>query len=264
MHALAAERGGKFMSPDFTSVHGRYSWWCGVEGHPVWEALPSNVIWKQAWCPSCSQDKRVKQLQKTLRTYVTGRGGVIVGDLDGLTHNGKRVIIRCPNAHEWTAAYSQLVNGKTWCPICCRQKGKPRPRTPKTTIETLKQVAAARGGECLSIAYEGAHKRYTWRCGVSEHPAWAATAASVMRGTWCPECARVNHAESGASFEAWGADHRLVFLSREEYTSWEGKYKWRCMHCKEEFHARKRHLLIHIRKKISPCPACRRQATRRR
>jgi hypothetical protein len=52
------------------------------------------------------------------------------------------------------------------------------------------QIAASRGGRCLSTEYVNVETHLSWRCG--EGHRWTATAASVRRGKWCPYCVH-NH-----------------------------------------------------------------------
>jgi hypothetical protein len=67
----------------------------------------------------------------------------------------------------------------TWCPACARN-------TP-LGLPHLREVAANRGGECLSPKYLNSGTALWWRC--AERHEWKATPCKVKRGSWCPVCA---------------------------------------------------------------------------
>ena len=55
-------------------------------------------------------------------------------------------------------------------------------------IEELRELARARGGECLSLSYRGNLRHLEWRC-ASNHR-WLATPQSIKTGYWCRECSQ--------------------------------------------------------------------------
>lgn len=54
-------------------------------------------------------------------------------------------------------------------------------------IEIYKNMATARGGECLSNTYIDYYSKLTWKCEFGH--IWDALAYSIERGHWCPDCA---------------------------------------------------------------------------
>lgn len=54
------------------------------------------------------------------------------------------------------------------------------------TIVEMKNLASARGGECLSENYINNYTKLTWRCSCGTE--WDAKPGQVKRGTWCPRC----------------------------------------------------------------------------
>ncbi len=87
---------------------------------------------------------------------------------------------RCANGHEWQAQPNMVKNEGTWCPYC---SGKA-----KHTIESMKELAKSRGGECLSDRYANAFAKLRWRCAKGHE--WEASASSIKNHkTWCPVCA---------------------------------------------------------------------------
>ena len=55
------------------------------------------------------------------------------------------------------------------------------------SLDDLRALARARGGECLSREYHGVMTDYRWRC--AEGHEWVALGNRVRRGSWCPHCA---------------------------------------------------------------------------
>jgi hypothetical protein len=90
---------------------------------------------------------------------------------------------RCKNGHEWEATPFSVIHGGTWCPSCAMQA-----QHKGAAIEYFHELAADRGGECLSWSYRSAHDLLEWRC--SKGHVWSASAAHVKRGSWCPICAK--------------------------------------------------------------------------
>jgi hypothetical protein len=89
--------------------------------------------------------------------------------------------MRCAEGHEWEALGMSLQRG-SWCRVChqvSRRKG----------LQAMQDVAAERGGQCLSSQYQQAARKLTWLCHLGH--IWQASWASVQRH-WCPECAHLN------------------------------------------------------------------------
>lgn len=57
----------------------------------------------------------------------------------------------------------------------------------KLTIEEMEELAAIRGGNCLSNQYINLRTNLEWQC--SEHHVWEAPPDSIRSGSWCPVCA---------------------------------------------------------------------------
>lgn len=78
-----------------------------------------------------------------------------------------------------------LVHSNSWCPECYGNK--------PLTIEDMRELAASRGGECLSEKYEGNKVNLTWKC--ADGHEWGAVPGNVKNhGSWCPHC-RMNIGE---------------------------------------------------------------------
>ena len=83
----------------------------------------------------------------------------------------------CAQGHRWRAVAHATRQGH-WCKKCADE----RARFP---VQTVKDLAAARGGACLS-AYSNSQTKLEWQCGKGH--TWHATFSSVKQGSWCPQC----------------------------------------------------------------------------
>lgn len=52
----------------------------------------------------------------------------------------------------------------------------------------MQELAASKGGKCLSKVYVDSHTKLTWEC--SQGHAWDAKPNNVSNGTWCPICSK--------------------------------------------------------------------------
>ncbi|CAE7357560.1 unnamed protein product [Symbiodinium sp. CCMP2592] len=89
----------------------------------------------------------------------------------------------CQHGHTWDATPVSVLNAKTWCPECARN----RRRIP---LQRLQDHAKTRGGRCLSTSkYNRSKGKVTWQCKLGHN--WKATPNMVLhRRTWCPACSR--------------------------------------------------------------------------
>jgi hypothetical protein len=112
------------------------------------------------------------------------RGGECLSD----TYVGNKATLlwRCSQGHEWRTSYN-AVDRKRWCPKCANEKKANLLRT--NTIEVAQEVAARKGGECLSEEYHNSYTHLRWRCHNGHE--WAASLNKIKDlGRWCPSCSR--------------------------------------------------------------------------
>lgn len=92
------------------------------------------------------------------------------------------------------------------------------------SIEEMGKLAKLRRGECLSAEYKGSRQKLLWTCHQGHQ--WCALPGNVIRGSWCPYCAR----RVRASIE----EMRLIALSRggqcisDSYKNRRTLLRWRC------------------------------------
>lgn len=60
----------------------------------------------------------------------------------------------CAVGHVWATRATNLLHRGRWCPVCGAA------HSPALTLADVQQMAADRGGECLSPIYQGIHRKH--------------------------------------------------------------------------------------------------------
>lgn len=183
MKEIARERGGRCLSSRYDSGRIPLLWVCN-QGH-YWKASPANVKSgtrrKGTWCRECYNWRRrfrAKHSIEAMRQLAIARGGVCAS----AEYLGSKAKLswQCAAGHRWQALPSSVVQG-TWCPVCARNQ--------RLELFQFHDIAASRGGACLSQAYSNERTALWWRC--AEKHEWNAAPSRVRRGSWCPVCAHI-------------------------------------------------------------------------
>ena len=170
----------------------------------------------------------------------------------------------CQRGHTVSMAAASTLARNSLCPVCqyaqeAARKGMSR--RPQLTLARVQEVAAARGGACLSTEYHGARVKLLWRCGKCSHQ-WHATPDNVLwHRSWCPRCARRRPGESVTlqHMQQLAAERGGACLS-EAYLGSQVPLRWRCA-AGHEFTATPNNLRRGVRgngtlRKPSWCPLC--------
>ena len=170
------------MSTDYRNGRNLLRWECN-RGHR-WRASPERVKggrWRRGtWCPQCYNDRRrfrAKRSIEEMRDLAIARGGVC--ESTEYINSKAKLVWRCSKGHHWQALPTSVVQG-TWCPLCARNQ--------RLRLSEMQEIAASRGGACLSRTYLNERTALWWRCPKGHE--WNARAEKVKRGSWCPVCAR--------------------------------------------------------------------------
>jgi len=131
---------------------------------------------------------------------------------------------QCSEGHIWEALSSKIGRGG-WCPICFKLRRD-------LSLESLQNLAQARGGSCLSKKCIGALQKHRWQC--SEGHKWVATPACISQGRWCPTCARIRRSLTLESLQHLAQDRGGELLSKT-YLGALKHHLWKCSqgHCWE-------------------------------
>ena len=155
------------MSTRYVSSSESLIWECEQEHQ--WQAT-YNSIRRGTWCPVC-----VRRSIDELRELAVTKGGKLLSQkYEGMQHP---LEWQCLHGHQWLARPLNIANG-TWCPHCSRNH-------PLTVVQ-MRELAAKRGGQCLSDNYTNARTKLRWKCAQGHE--WDAVPHSIKAGTWCPTC----------------------------------------------------------------------------
>jgi hypothetical protein len=186
---VALSRGGECLSRIYKSTKDKLLWRCS-KGHE-WSASLSNVLHRKSWCPTCfhakaGYDKRNNNLVAA-KALAESHGGKCL-ELENFPVQGYKVSWECHEGHIWEAIFHNVRFG-AWCPQCGRERGAAlfKQKAPRLGIEVAKEMAVARGGECLSVEYSTAKNPLLWRCHAGH--TWETALANIrFSRTWCPRC----------------------------------------------------------------------------
>lgn len=92
-------------------------------------------------------------------------------------NSGTKLKWQCKEGHIWEAV-PRDVSREHWCPKCAGNE--------RLTIEYMKSVAIAKGGQCLSTVYKNNWTNLRWKCAYGHE--WDARPNNILNGTWCPCC----------------------------------------------------------------------------
>jgi len=182
MQEIAKSRGGRCLSIEYINDVTKLEWKCGKCGHRWW-STPNNVKYK-TWCPKCAIDK-FKLTIDEMKQIAKNRGGKCLST--EYTNNRTKLEWQCKEGHRWWTAPDQIKQGN-WCPICGRKESADK---RKLSIEEIQNIAKIKGGKCLSKEYINNHTKLEWKCAYGHK--WLARPKDikrVVRGNWCPICAR--------------------------------------------------------------------------
>jgi hypothetical protein len=159
-----------------------------VIGHQ-WH-VATNELLSGSWCQKCHIAKMVsrRDYKKSLGlapfvAYAKSRGGTCIST--SYVNSDANLKFRCAENHVFTLQGSSARAGH-WCRECSFAVTARKRRAP---IELIRSEARARGGKCLSNAYDDSSKPLLWKCHLKHHSAWEARWHKVKIGQWCPECA---------------------------------------------------------------------------
>jgi len=216
MRGLAKQRDGECLSQVYVNAHTKLKWKC-KNGH-IFKSTPSKV--KQGrWCRECGNrraafNRRISM--KKIQMIAKSRNGKCLSDS---YDPGKHLKWQCEFGHIWEASIYNIKPG-SWCPICGYGKGGRK----SLSIEEMRDIAASRGGKCLSARYNNVDSKLKWKC--ENGHVWMARPASIKKGHWCPDCAGVKKLDIEQVQKI--ACERGGRCVSTKYFSNHQKLKWQC------------------------------------
>jgi len=170
MQELARSKGGECLSNNYANAISKLKWRC-KEGH-IFLASPISVKC-QHWCPECVGLKKLTIYD--MEEVAKSKGGECLSKI--FTNSRSKLKWKCDRGHIWDATSSNIKNG-TWCPDCGGSK--------RLSLENMRELAATKGGKCLSTEYINASTKLKWKC--KEGHEWEVKQSHIKQGSWCPIC----------------------------------------------------------------------------
>lgn len=171
MQEFALKKGGFCISKINKSQSNQFLWQC-KNGHK-WVATPTKMKQRKYFCARCMGRK---PSQKDLYKIAKKRGGTCLSTK--YINNETKLRWRCKDGHEWEATLSMVKSG-TWCPYCAKKV--------ILTIKEMQELAAKRGGRCLSSKYINSQTKLHWEC-KHGHVFEASPSHIKTSKSWCPIC----------------------------------------------------------------------------
>ncbi len=179
LQQIAQSRGGQCLSTSYEGGYLMYEFRCKAQHQ--WQATGSEVL-RGAWCLPCSQQERSENYLlpdglNRLHDLAQKKGGQCLAS----TYTGAiaKYEFVCAHGHRWETTGARIVRG-AWCGQCVHD-------SKRLGIEVPREVAAQRGGQCLSEHYVSNAHKLEWMC--HRGHVWKATFANISRNQWCPQCA---------------------------------------------------------------------------
>lgn len=176
MQKWAKERGGKYLSNEYIDNEQHLIWEC-KNGH---QFLSSRDYIKQkdgeTWCNQCNQHKKRQGKLQEMIDYAKKKGGKCLST--EYVNLDTPLTFKCKKGHVWETPPFNIVYSKTWCPKCVANA--------KLDIETMREMAAARNGKCLSKKYINTTTKLKWKC--EKGHIWESNPYNIRAGHWCPKC----------------------------------------------------------------------------
>ena len=180
MQNLAERKQGTCLSTEYVNAHTKLMWQC-KEGH-TWKAKP-DCIQQGRWCPYCAGV--IKLTIEQMQDLAKKRGGICLSK--EYIDTDTKLKWQCKEGHIWDATPYHIKNRESWCPKCGIMRTA---NLKRKTIEEMQELARKKDGKCLSENYVHTHSKLTWQC--KEGHTWDATPHMIKRGTWCPDCFKIN------------------------------------------------------------------------
>ena len=120
--------------------------------------------------------------------------------------------------HRWEAPPATIRAGH-WCSQCWYLR-------QRDTLERMQEIAASRGGLCLSDEYVNQRQPLRWRCAHGHE--WESPAA-IVKGHWCQHCQRENSRTSIERMREIATERGGLCLS-ERYVNAGSYLQWQCTH----------------------------------
>lgn len=182
-HALAQERGFRWIGPPVNSVVADTVWEC-QEGHR-WSARYNSLQSAKSGCPICGFERSAAAKRRTPSDYIAlanQKEIIWLGDIVKSTKSDTRW--RCPTCdHVWLSPFSTIRAAKVFpCPNCS-------PRRPKSEAD-FHALAESRDFKWIGETLVNTRTNTLWECQKCRRK-WPAPYSNILGGSGCPSCANL-------------------------------------------------------------------------
>ena len=145
---------------------------------PLLMNTPSDINYFAAYLPSS------RALFQELIEIASAKGGMCLSK----QYRGALVKLKwsCAKGHVWYRTPTSIKKGKS----CWKCTYETRAENMRLNRFQLDNLAAKRGGRCISSVYKTAHDILEWEC--AEGHIWQARTNDIQQGKWCPTCWDLN------------------------------------------------------------------------
>lgn len=219
---VAKAAGLTLLTTEWIGAQENYLFRCS-RGHEFERCAAAVLYRKTTRCIECDREAA----RERWMDIIGKRGGELVEG--AFTTMTKRYRLRCSKRHEWMASGQNIAAGH-WCPRCLADAGSERRLDPEG-LARLQAAAGDNGGRCLSTEYAGTKAIYEFEC--SHGHRWQTKGESILKGHWCPYCARKQKAEQqrrsdGLQRLQTAAAARGGVCLSEGNTGLMSRYRFRC------------------------------------
>jgi hypothetical protein len=180
-------RSGFCLSKKYVNAATSMIWKCS-KGH-VWNTNYA-AIRRGTWCRICAMPLSAEKRRTSIeffKEYAISRKGLCLSD----TYINQKSILKfkCANNHIWEVRGASLKGGKTWCRFCSGHYAANTPELQQQRLNELIEIAASKGGECLSETYVNNNTKVKFKC--AKGHVWETGPGQIRAGRWCKRCASV-------------------------------------------------------------------------
>ena len=214
---------GECLSNVYVNSNSKITWKCSC-GY-IWEAPFCDLKRKNSWCGKCARIKNARTKINTIHDAVELaklQNGLCVST--EYVNAVAKLIWQCEIGHIWETSYTVIQKG-SWCPQCANinnsKSKKEKPISKKNiNIDTCKNLASQKNGECLSTECNYWLDIIKWKCH-NDH-VWETKLKNILEGTWCPYCNKITIEDCIKL-----AKNKNGICLSETYTN-RIKLKWQC------------------------------------
>ena len=140
-----------------------------------------------------THDEFLVDLNNRNNTYPNKKVHLLEGEKYINAHT--KLKFRCNSGHIWEAPPVRIIQGK-WCPVCSRKDvGNQNLTTHEIFLKRIKKRNSDFPNKPVKLiegqSYRGIDSKLKWKC--KNNHTWEAIPKSIIRGSYCPECKRLNN-----------------------------------------------------------------------